>query len=214
MKKIIAASVIVAAMFVGLNTASFAQDVSDDINNPLQLAIGSGATSDSLFNSIVESDLSNGVTGNPFGDIDFFNVTVANGFQLDSIELVLFDDGGSGGQAFLGFAENQLGGNPAIAAEQSAFQATALGFALVGFSDQGDPNLFDNLAAGAQGQLPGIGFDPNSPLDAGTYAFVFQNTGPDENFYALTFNGSAVPEPSTAFLFVGLGLAGLVKRRR
>ena len=184
-----------------------AQDLSDDIFNPDVFIIGASGTQVTISNSVFESDLSDGTTGNQFGDIDFFNIQVDSGFQLDSIFLDAFD---GGGLAFTGFAENQLGGNPAIADQQPAFVETALGFTLI---DGTETSLFDDLAAGESGNLPGIGFDPNDPLGAGTYAFVFQNTGGNINNYTLTFNGSAIPEPSSTFVVALFGLATLRRRR-
>ena len=124
---------------------------------------------------------------------------------------IFLDSFSGGGQAFFGFAEGVLGGNSALAAEQPAFIATALGFTLL---DGTEISLFSELALGADGVTPGIGFDPSQPLAAGNYAFVFQNTGPNVNDYSVTFNGSAVPEPSSAFAFCVLGLAAATRRRR
>ena len=200
------AAILMVAMS-GLTFTAQAQDLSDDINNPDSFIIGSGNSQVTLSNSVFESDLSTGVTGNSTGDIDFFNIDVQRGYQLDSIFL---DSFGGGGLAFFGFAENTLGGNPALAAEQGPFAATALGFTLI---DGSETSLFSDLAAG-EGVTPGIGFDPNQPLGAGTYAFVFQNTGANVNDYSLTFNGSAVPEPSSALAFCLLGLAAATRRRR
>lgn len=199
------AALMVVAMS-GLALTAHAQDLSDDINNPTIFTIGSGNTSVSIVNSVFESDLSTGVTGNTTGDIDFFNIDVQGGYQLDSIFLDSFD---GGGLAFFGFAENTLGGNPALAAEQDAFVATALGFSLI---DGSETSLFADLAAGA-GVTPGIGFDPSQSLGAGTYAFVFQNTGGNVNNYGLTFSGSAVPEPTSALVLCVLGLAATRRQR-
>ena len=209
-KKSVLFGLLVAALITIIGQSNFvmAQDLSDDIFNPDLITIGADSTQFTLENSVFESDLSNGVTGNTFGDIDFFNVQVDRGFELDSIVLNSF---GGGGEAFFGFAENQLGGNPALGAEQSRFVATALGFTLI---DGTETSLFADLAAGAQDVLPGIGFDPNQSLGAGTYAFVFQNTGPNVNDYSVTFTGSAVPEPSSAALLALFGLAGVSRRRR
>ncbi len=189
-------------------SSSNAQDLSDDINNPNLVTIGvDGITGLTITNSVFESDLSNGKTGNPFGDIDFFNVEIAPGFQLDSIELESFD---GGGLAFFGFAEGVLGGNPALGAEQADFIETALGFTLI---DGSESSLFSDLASGADGILPGQAFDPNGPLGSGTYAFVFQNTGSNVNEYSISFNGSAIPEPASASLIFFLGI-GLIARRQ
>ena len=210
MKLCLAALMCVGLSFASLNT--FGQDLndlSDDINNPNIITLGeNGITSVTLTNSVFESDLSTGVTGNKVGDIDFWNIVIAPGFQLDSIVLESYD---GAGLAFIGFAEDALGGNPAIAAEQPAFIDTALGFTLI---DGSESSLFDDLAAGAQGVLPGIGFDPSQPLGAGTYAFVFQNTGPDLNTYYLSFNASIVPEPTSAAALATLGIVMIGRRRR
>ena len=187
-----------------------AQDLSDNISDPNLITIGAdGVTGFTITNSVFESDLSNGVTGNPFGDIDFFNVEIASGFQLDDIELISFD---GGGLAFFGFAEDVLGGNPALADEQGAFIETALGFTLI---DGSEASLFEDLAAGADGIFPGMAFDPSNSLGPGTYAFVFQNTGPNVNNYSLTFTGSrsVVPEPSAAMSLAAFGAICLARRR-
>ena len=190
------------------SNAATGQDLSDDITAPDVFILNGANTTQTIMNSVFESDLSTGVTGNTTGDIDFFNIVVDPGFQLDSINLDSFS---GDGQAFIGFSENVLGGNSALASEQAAFVATALGFTLV---DGSEGSLFQDLSLGADGTTPGIGFDPNVPLQAGTYAFVFQNTGPNVNDYQLTFSASvAVPEPATVSL-VGLGLCLLPMRRR
>ena len=49
-------------------------------------------------------------------------------------------------------------------------------------------------------------FDPNQPLGAGSYAFVFQDTGPFLITYEVAFFTSAVPEPNT-MLILALGAA-------
>lgn len=215
MKRLTTRICIAAVLCVGLSfnsLSTFAQDLndlSDDINNPNLITLGvNGVTGVTLTNSVFESDLSTGVTGNKIGDIDFWNIVVAPGFQLDSIVLDSYD---GAGLAFFGFAEDQLGGNPALAAEQAAFTQTALGFTLI---DGSESSLFDDLAAGAQGVLPGIGFDPSQPLGAGTYAFVFQNTGPDVNTYYLSFNASIVPEPTSAAALATMGMFLIGRRRR
>ena len=114
----------------GLTSVSLGQtgDLSDDILNPSIFNIGNGSSTLSIANSVSDSDQSDGTSGNPAADIDFFNVVVAVGYQLDAINLISFDGGGN---AFFGFAENQLGGNPSLGAEQGAFVATALGFTLI-----------------------------------------------------------------------------------
>ena len=189
-----------------------AQDLSDDINTPSVFNIGPGGTTVNFSNSVVESDLSTGVTGTTAADIDFFNVVVASGFQLDSIALNSFS---GGGEAFFGFDSPALAGNPAIGAEQAAFAGSAIGFTLI---DGTESSLFSELALGAQGTLPLASnvLDPNQPLAAGTYAFVFQNTGANVNEYELTFSGSevAVPEPSSAIAIIALGLTMVTRRRR
>ena len=199
---------VVGCMPVGFLVDASADDLSDNIFEPNLITIGEdGVTGFTITNSVFESDLSNGETGNKFGDIDFFNVEVASGFQLDDIELEFFD---GGGLAFFGFAQDVLGGNPAIADEQAAFVETALGFTLI---DGSENSLFSDLAQGADGVLPGAAFDPSNSLGPGTYAFVFQNTGPNVNNYSLTFTGSAIPEPTSTLLLTGLGAISVLYRR-
>ena len=111
-----------------LGGQAFIDSLSDDINAPTAFAIGSGGTVVSFADSVFESDLSTGVTGNSLGNIDFFNIVVENGFQLDSINLDLF---GGGGQAFFGFGLNGLTNNPAITSQQAGFTNEALGFTLL-----------------------------------------------------------------------------------
>lgn len=190
-----------------LGGEAFIDSLSDDINAPTIFTIGSGGTIVTFADSVFESDLSTGGIGNSLGDIDFFNIVVENGFQLDSITLDLF---GGGDQAFFGFGLDTLINNPAIPSQQAGFTSEALGFTLL---DGSESSLFSELAAGAQGTLPGIGFDPTSALEAGTYSFVFQNTGGNVNDFGLTFTGSAVPEPSS-FALLGLGSLALLRRRR
>ena len=197
--------------FVLAAAPAFAQDFSDDINNPNVFNIGPLAATFNITNSVFESDLSTGVTSNPTGDIDFFNVVVASGFQLDSVTLNTFS---GGGEAFFGVGGPTLGGNPAIGAQQGAFVSSALGFTLI---DGTESSLFNDLALGLGTNVPGNPLSPGQSLPAGTYAFVFQNTGSNTNGYELTFSGSevvAVPEPSSAIAIIALGLTMVTRRRR
>lgn len=83
-----------------------------------------------LFPSLIQSSKATSQLVSPatsLGDIDFFNIVVENGFQLDSINLDLF----GGGEAFFGFGLDGLTNNPAITSQQAGFTNEALGFTLL-----------------------------------------------------------------------------------
>jgi len=116
--------------------------------------------------------------------------------------------------SWFGVGGPTLGGNPAIGAQQGAFVSSALGFTLI---DGTESSLFNDLALGLGTNVPGNPLSPGQSLPAGTYAFVFQNTGSNTNGYELTFSGSevvAVPEPSSAIAIIALGLTMVTRRRR
>jgi len=107
--------------------------------------------------------------------------------------------------------------------EQADFAAQSLGFALLGENHVGSNTLF-NLAFGDVTIDPvmdpperllenDMRFDPFKPFFEGTYAFVFQDTGPALVTYELDFQTSPVPEPAGAGL-IAMGLFAGLKRRR
>lgn len=188
-------------------------DLSDELFNPtmINLALGHNA----IENTVVSSSSD---------DIDFFTVVVSPGTQIDRVELTRYD---GPAVSFIGFgAGSFVPSNPSQgAAAQAIFAQQALGFALVG-DHLVESNILLNLADGDVTVDPLLDppdlrlvaeprFDRSQPLGAGSYAFVFQDTGPILVTYELDFqtSPSPVPEPHT-LVVLGLGLAGLTRMRR
>ncbi len=156
----------------------------------------------------------NTVSGTVGGlEADIFSFVVPTGFRLHSIVLTSFSS--SSNNMFLSldsgptyeFSSDEIN-DPNMLPNLNL----VLGSALVGTSpgvSVGD-DILDNLGNSAPFQL-GAGFTP--PLPAGTYSVYIQETGTVSN-YGLSFNISAVPEPSCLTFFGLLSLSGLQRRRR
>ena len=153
------------------------------------------------------------------GDFDVFGISVAPGFQIDSVTLDAF---GGDGAAFVGLVEDTtLSINPS-APGNADFDTIASGFTLIDVTSVGG-GILDDLILG----LPvtdANGVVDNAPafplaggvIGAGDFVFSVQNTGPATNTYTVTFNASAtaVPEPSSAMLLSLAGLCLVSLRRR
>ena len=180
-------------------------DLSGDFSAPTSLGpLGAGAftVSGSVFNSDQDDAFA---PGGEAGDYDVLTFSLAEGLSVDSITLDAF---AGGGLAFLGLERGtSLSVNTSIAG--AAFVPNAAGLSLVGAADVATdllPGLLDGSGAGqAPGSPLGTAF-----LPAGDFTLAIQNTGPNVNAYALTFN--VVPEPTSAA--AAAGLAGLLLRRR
>lgn len=184
-------------------------DLSDDSTNPTVITLTDGLTA--FENTVVNSG-----TGLPNADIDFFTIVVPTGLQIDRISLTRYEPDGA--FSFFGFEEG-----PTVSADpsgsmqdQTTFSENALGFALVG-ANQLNNDLRRALADGEVNTgalLAGNRrFDPTVALPAGTYAFVFQDTGALEITYELSFEASVIPEPNSLALLGLLGMASLYRGR-
>jgi hypothetical protein len=167
-----------------------------------------------IYNEIPDGDLS-GVPGSPTslgslpagahtvsgsfggGDFDLVTLSLGSGKQLNSIVL---DNYNGPSLSFVGL---QSGSTWTEALGATINPANLMGWTHISTGLIGT-NILDDigLGAGAPGFVP--------PLPAGSYTFLFQETGSQTFDYSLTFN--VVPEPST-ILLAAFGLAGLVAWR-
>lgn len=140
-------------------------------------------------------------------NVDVFTFEIAAGTQLDGI--VLSEFGSDDDLAFLGFNDSNtfpfdstaLGSGP----DQSQFTGGLL------FGQVTNTNILDDIGGG------GIGSGFSGPLNAGEYTVFLQQLGGSTVDYEFQFNVSstaAIPEPTSAIVLAGLGLAGLIRRRR
>ena len=118
-------------------------------------------------------------------DADYFWFSLGAGETVDEISTTRT---GAGSQSFIGYvAGTSFGGQTAADLDANTL-----------FSD-GETLLPGGLLS--------------APLTEGNHAFWIQETsGPID--YSISFNVTAVPEPSSAIGLIGLGLIGFVRRRR
>ena len=161
---------------------SISGDLSGTFASPTPLVLSAGN------NTIIGEVGNNGNTGATNGsDADYFSFTLNDGLSLESIQVDSYSSSpGSSGGSFAGYVEG------------SSFSGQG-GGDIDGFVifNAGSGEILDDLSGGS--------------LNAGTYAFWFQETSPNTVSYQLTFN--VVPEPSTATLSA-MGICALVLRRR
>ena len=147
------------------------------------------------------SNVVSGTVGNSGSGIDrdYFRFDVPTGAVLSSINLLSASV--SGGASF--FA---IEAGPQITTTPSGQNLLDL----LGFTHYGGGDVGSNI-------LPGLLFAPNTaPLPNGTYSVWVQETGgPASYSFDFAISTAPVPEPDTyAMLITGLGLLGLVVRRR
>lgn len=143
-------------------------------------------------------------------DPDIFSFEVPAGFVLDAIRLTQFTT--TSNTMFMSLAAGTT--YPYSAEQIAAFpnMQLVLGSALVGTGPRvsvGD-NLLTEMATRSAAQQMGPGFI--APLPAGFYSVYIQETG-NSSIYSLSFNVSAVPEPSLFSLIGFVTLCGLHRRR-
>jgi len=182
---------LVFGLFVALTTSNAFAQLSYDESTDGDLSGAFGAPTQLVFGiglNTITGDIgsmnSSGATNGT--DADYFWFTLGAGETVDSI--VTTRDNTSTTQSFIGYVAG-----------------TAFGGQTAGDLDAN--TLFDNETLLPGGLL-------SAPLTAGNHAFWVQETGGAVD-YSITFNvTSAVPEPSSAIALIGLGLAGLIRRRR
>ena len=168
---------------------SFAGDLAGDPSLPTPLAF-------SLGNNIVKGRM----TASAPSDIrDYLTFEIGVGESLVAIRQLFYTDE-SGNPGNRGFHALIAGTTSFIPAAENI--ANFLG-----------SSHLDSLAPGAD-LLEGLGLAPtggqgfSSPLGAGTYTYVIQQTGQNVNLYSLDFE--VIPEPTTLALAVVVGMATLV----
>ncbi len=182
-----------------VNAFSFSEppDLSDDRLNPSAFTLDPGS------NTITATQ-----QGDAFGrDIDYFTLTVPDGFTLTSINLNAYD-ADPGNQAFLGVQEGNIFTVPAIPTPSTADDL--LGGITYGSDEVGTdilPTIGTELVS-----LGADGFTP--PLSPGEYTFWLNQTGSPST---ATFEiiATSTPEPSTALgLGFVFGVGALFGRRK
>jgi hypothetical protein len=135
---------------------------------------------------------------------DYITFTLPAGFQLTSLRLLAYDDLNTGtpNDGNTGFHAINLGSTSFIPNEQTAGN-------FLGGDHLNPPVGVDLLPALATGSVAGTGF--TIPLEAGTYSYLVQQTGPELTGYSIEFN--VVPEPSSLMLVLG-GLGAVTRRWR
>jgi PEP-CTERM motif len=193
-------------LFAGSSRATVVwnESVNGDLSNsqsaPTPITLSAGTNS--IIGSVVSST-------SQTGDPDWVALTVPAGFQLNSDVLAAYTS--TDNQGFTGFqAGSSFVGNPETTPSAYA------GYAHFG-SAATNPITPTNLVG--QDLLPlmanpsvaagATGF--TIPLGAGTYTFLFQQTGASLTSYQFDFGVTAVPEPGSLCL---LGLGGLTMLRR
>lgn len=163
-------------------------------------------TSPTLVSMGLGSNTVSGTTGRSGAgvvDRDYFTFTVADGWQLDTLNLLTGTTflGPSG----LGFIAVQAGSQMTVN-PTGGDPSSLLGWWHTSENDI-DTDILQHIGQGAGA----IGF--TGPLPAGSYTFWVQETGTGSAAYNFDFNVTAVPEPSIALMLMA-GLAGLGYLRR
>lgn len=165
-------------------------DLSDDWLAPTQFpAFGVGQSVVTM--SVVNSDDAE------LGDRDYFTITIPEGFELLSLDLLALDAGGGDNVAFLGIQE----GDQVTVDPNFPNPEPLLGWILTQQSNVGTD--IQELLVGTE----------NAPLGPGQYSFWVQQTGQDLTTLSLGFEVGIIPSPGALGL-CGLAMFGAMRRRR
>lgn len=196
--------VLAIALLAGITTTANADVVFDDAVNGN--ASSDGAIPESLTFSL-GNNIVNGTVTSPSNTRNFYTFTIGAGeelvaINLDSLNVTTATGDPSSDPGFYALVDGTTSVTPGTGFAN-------LGGALHNPSLVGS-NLLDGIAGG--GISGGSGF---TNIGAGDYTFVIQQTGPEVSNFSLNFQvATAVPEPTSSALLIGLGLAGLARRRR
>ena len=195
-------------LIAGVASVANAQIVFDSVNGS-DVASDNGSAPTSLPFS-VGSNIVNGAVSSSIPDNtrNFFTFTIGEGQELSAIvvdALTSTDDN----PGFYALVDGNTSFAPGLDDEFEEPGAN-LGGELHNPGLVGDDLLALIAGGGISG---GTGFDS---IGAGDYTFVIQQTGSQVSTFSLDFQVSdaAVPEPTSGLLLVGLGVAGLARRRR
>lgn len=192
--------VLAAGLMLGAHAANAATAWDEALSGDL----ANTGTSPTAVNFGLGSNIVTGTTGRNSGvvDRDYFSFTLPAGWQLDTLNVV---SATAIGASALSFIAVQAG--PQVTVNPTGGSATGLlGYAHYGENDVGTDILqimgFGPGASGFSGALP-----------AGSYSYWIQDTGTGIAAYTLDFGVSAVPEPSSALMWLA-GVAALGWLRR
>lgn len=196
------------ALFAGATSSANAQVIFDDAVDGNASSNGASPT---LVDFSIGSNIINGTVSSPTNTRNFYTFTIDTGQELTAINLDSINVVDAAG------APSQDPGFYAIVAGSTSATPgadfTNLGGALFSPSLSDSDLLAPISTAGGDDIASGTGF---SSIGAGDYTFVIQQTGDEVSSFSLDFqvSAAAVPEPTSAIVLVGLGVASMARRRR
>ncbi len=186
---------------------SIANELSSDNENPTMLGaamVGSNTVTGQV------TAIGNGSSNTA----DIFSFVIPTGLQLDAIRLTSFSTALGSSNMFIALDDDAIFAFSATQINNFEFGNQVLGGLLIGNAfgpTIGSPNFLPALLNPASNGAGGAG--GTAPLPAGTYTVYIQETGQFSN-YSLSFDVTAVPEPSAAMFGVLLALGTVASRRR
>ena len=128
----------------------------------------------------------------PVDTRDYFTITIPKGVTLDSMRLIDYFDGSTGGFGNTGYV--MIDDGPTSVIPSNSTSGDFLGGShlnRIRFAND-TVNMLDRLSGAPQG---GSGF--SFPLGPGSYTFNVQQTGVQENVYEIQFEFGGFSEPCT-----------------